>query len=111
MQLVPLRHGVYVDGDKELGCECLDEWKGSDCEIPCLQCANGECILGPTLPDGNGTTVCQCEVGWAGALCDIKCPDCDYDHATCVTDTQAGPSVLHATCKGALTKKQQRRLC
>jgi hypothetical protein len=81
-------NGLYPSGDKERGCDCMDDWRGVDCEIPCLACANGQCVLGPALPDGNGSTACECALGWAGALCDIQCPACDYTHGACVTDTE-----------------------
>ena len=87
-------NGVYRNGDAAQGCECEASWRGAECEIPCPACANGLCVLGPTLPNGTGTAVCECSIGWAGPLCDVKCPDCDYAHSSCVTDASGQPSCL-----------------
>jgi hypothetical protein len=82
-------HGVSPDN---VVCSCLDQYGGTDCDIPPLVCAHGTllnysyCECDPLYtgllcdsPLANCTihgtpisaTQCECSDGWAGDLCDI----------------------------------------
>ena len=99
----PCAHGTCTDLVDNYSCECLNGWKGNDCDIDINECTEGTSGCTQNCANNDGGFTCSCNDGYElnqdGKTCDninecLTNNNCS-EHAEC-TDTIGG---FDCTCK------------
>ena len=61
-------NGTCVDGINSYKCNCLNGFKGGNCEENINECQSAPCLNGAQCIDGIANYTCNCSVGYTGNI-------------------------------------------
>ena len=92
-----LNGGICIDGEEDYTCNCLDDYKGKNCEIKINGCDSDPCLNGGICTNTESSYICNCEnTGFEGTNCENNINECENN--PCLNGGTCTDGVNSFTC-------------